>query len=90
MKIAFCGHSHHRVTQSTVFLRTLLQQAGEVTEYWDDSWLTGVAFDEEQGAVVLAHRRPPVVQDRGLPVPSDERPLRRTKRPRRASSAWST
>jgi glycosyltransferase involved in cell wall biosynthesis len=46
MKIAFCGHSYHRVTQSTVFLRALLQQHGEVIEFWDESWLTGAAIDE--------------------------------------------
>lgn len=45
MKIAFCGHSHHKVTQSTVFLRALLQQEGDVTEFWDTSWLDGTPMD---------------------------------------------
>ena len=45
MKIAFCGHSHHKVTQSTVFLRELLQQEGDVAEFWDTSWLSGTPMD---------------------------------------------
>jgi len=46
IRIAICGHSHHRVTQSNAFLRQLLQGIGALTEYWDESWLTGVPFDE--------------------------------------------
>jgi glycosyltransferase involved in cell wall biosynthesis len=45
VKIAFCGHSYHRVTQSTVFLRELLARQGEMIEFWDESWLTGVPLD---------------------------------------------
>jgi hypothetical protein len=45
MRIAFCGHSHHRTTRSSVFMLDLLRERAAVEEHWDESWLTGIELD---------------------------------------------
>jgi glycosyltransferase involved in cell wall biosynthesis len=41
MRIAFCGHSYHRTTKSSAFFVELLETAGIVEHFWDESWRTG-------------------------------------------------
>jgi hypothetical protein len=45
MRIAYCGHSHHRVTGSAAFLLEALRSRGDVVEFWLDHWRTGEAFN---------------------------------------------
>jgi glycosyl transferase family 2/glycosyl transferase family 1 len=45
MKIAFCGHSHHRTTGSSAFLRELLRERAELVDFWFEGWRTGEPFD---------------------------------------------
>jgi len=45
MRLAYCGHSHHRITGSTRFLLEALRSRAEVEEHWLDHWRTGARFD---------------------------------------------
>ncbi|BDG05821.1 glycosyltransferase [Anaeromyxobacter oryzae] len=45
MRIAFCGHSHHRTTGSSEFLRDLLRARADLVDFWFEGWLTGRPFD---------------------------------------------
>jgi hypothetical protein len=45
MRIAFCGHSHHRTTGSSGFVLELLRERGAVEVLWDDAWRNGAALD---------------------------------------------
>ncbi|MEA5411690.1 glycosyltransferase [Synechococcus sp. BA-120 BA3] len=49
MKIAYCDHSYHQKTRSTLFLPELLLQSGHTVDYfWDSGWEGGsrVGFKE--------------------------------------------
>lgn len=45
MKVAFVGHSYHRVTGSSRFFLDLLASGHQVTTFWDDSWHQGGELD---------------------------------------------
>ena len=67
MRIAYCDHSYHQKTMSTLFLPTLLASRGHTVEYfWDSDWEGGssVRFSqlEAYDAIVIFQAIP-----KGLP-----------------------
>jgi glycosyltransferase involved in cell wall biosynthesis len=48
MKIAFVGHSYHKVTSSSRWFIEYLQKHGDTQIYWDDAWIGGqrLALDD--------------------------------------------
>ncbi|MEA5390274.1 glycosyltransferase family 4 protein [Cyanobium gracile UHCC 0139] len=67
MKIAYCDHSYHRKTRSTLFLPSLLASEGHTVDYfWDSGWEGGtpVRFSnlEAYDAIVIFQAIP-----QGLP-----------------------
>ncbi len=49
MRIAYCDHSFHQKTESTLFLPSLLQEKGlDVDFFWDSSWNGGPSVEFQQ------------------------------------------
>jgi hypothetical protein len=75
MRIAFCGHSHHRTTGSSRFLLQALRGLGPVEEHWVESWRGGPAAFDAAPLLAGGHDAVVIWQMEALAVALAERRL---------------